>query len=99
MPRPARLAEEDVARRLAALPGWALERGKLHRTYAFRDFGEAFAFMTAVAQEAEALGHHPEWSNVYNRVAVDLTTHDAQGITHLDFELAARMERLAGGAR
>ncbi len=55
--------------------------------------------MTDVAREAEALGHHPEWFNVYNRVVVDLTTHDAAGITALDFELASRMERLAGAAR
>jgi 4a-hydroxytetrahydrobiopterin dehydratase len=97
--RPARLGEDDVARRLAALPGWSLEGGKLHRTYVFGDFAQAFGFMAEVAREAEALGHHPEWSNVYNRVVVDLTTHDAQGITPLDFELASRMERLAGAAR
>jgi 4a-hydroxytetrahydrobiopterin dehydratase len=99
VPRPAPLAEDEVGRRLAALPGWAVESGKLHRTYVFGDFEEAFGFMTAVAREAEALGHHPEWSNVYNRVVVDLTTHDAGGITPLDFELASRMERLAGAAR
>jgi 4a-hydroxytetrahydrobiopterin dehydratase len=98
VPRPARLAEDDVARRLAALPGWTLESGKLHRTYVFTDFEEAFGFMTAVAREAEALGHHPEWSNVYNRVVVDLSTHDAQGITALDFELASRMDRLGRSA-
>ncbi len=99
MPRPSRLTDQEVAERLAALPGWTLEGGKLHRSYAFADFVEAFRFMTEVAGEAEALGHHPEWSNVYNRVVVDLTTHDARGITGLDFELAARMERRAGAAR
>ena len=99
MPRPTRLPADDVARRLAALPPWTLENGKLRRTYVFADFRGAFAFMTAAAGEADALDHHPEWCNVYNRVVVDLVTHDAQGITELDFELAARMERLAGPAR
>jgi 4a-hydroxytetrahydrobiopterin dehydratase len=57
---------------------------------------EAFGFMTSAALEAERMNHHPEWFNVYNRVVVDLTTHDAGGITDLDFQLAARMEELAG---
>jgi 4a-hydroxytetrahydrobiopterin dehydratase len=69
--------------------------GKLHREVAFADFAQAFAFMTDVAREAEALQHHPEWFNVYNRVVIDLTTHDAGGITTLDFELARRAEDLA----
>jgi 4a-hydroxytetrahydrobiopterin dehydratase len=69
--------------------------GKLHRELAFADFAQAFAFMTDVAREAEALQHHPEWFNVYNRVVIDLTTHDAGGITTLDFELARRAEDLA----
>jgi 4a-hydroxytetrahydrobiopterin dehydratase len=70
--------------------------GKLHRELAFADFAQAFAFMTDVAREAEALQHHPEWFNVYNRVVIDLTTHDAGGITTLDFDLARRAEDLAG---
>jgi 4a-hydroxytetrahydrobiopterin dehydratase len=98
VPRPARLGDPEVRERLARLPGWTLEGGKLHRSYAFADFRQAFRFMTEVAREAEALDHHPEWSNVYNRVVVDLVTHDASGITALDFELASRMERLAGTA-
>ena len=93
---PARLADVDVAARLAALPGWSLEGGKLYKAFAFRDFVEAWGFMSAVALAAEAMGHHPEWSNVWNRVTVDLTTHDAGGVSALDFELAARMETLAG---
>ena len=95
MPRPARLGDTEVAARLAALPGWTVEAGKLHRAFAFRDFSEAWGFMTEVAREAEALGHHPEWLNIYSRVIVDLVTHDAGGITALDFELAARMQVLA----
>ncbi len=97
MVRPERLSQSEIARRLATLPGWtALDRG-LHRVFTFRDFVDAFAFMTAAAREAEALGHHPDWSNAYNRVTVDLITHDAGGITGLDFALAARLDALAAG--
>lgn len=96
MTRPARLDDGEIAARLRELPGWTLEGGKLHREWTFRDFVEAFAFMTGTALTAEALGHHPEWSNVWNRVTVDLATHDAGGITALDFDLAAAMQRLAG---
>ena len=95
MAAPARLTDAEIAARLTALPGWNLEHGKLHKPFAFRDFVEAWRFMSAVALVAEAMGHHPEWSNVWNRVVVDLTTHDAGGLTALDFDLAARMEQLA----
>ena len=96
MARPTKLAEADVTQRLAALPGWTLKAGKLHRELTFADFTQAFGFMTDVAREADALDHHPEWFNVYNRVVIDLATHDAGGITTLDFELARRAEDLAG---
>jgi len=96
MARPTKLPAAEVAQRLAALPGWSVKDGKLHRELTFADFAQAFSFMTDVAREAEALDHHPEWFNVYNRVTVDLTTHDAGGITALDFELARRAEDLAG---
>jgi len=95
MARPSKLPEAEIASRLAAVPGWSLKGGKLHRELAFADFAQAFAFMADVAREAEALQHHPEWFNVYNRVVVDLTTHDAGGVTTLDFELARRAEALA----
>ena len=95
MARPTRLADADVTQRLAALPGWTLKAGKLHRELTFADFTQAFAFMTDVAREADALDHHQEWFNVYNRVVIDLATHDAGGITTLDFELARRAEDLA----
>jgi len=81
---------------LDGLPGWCIEAGKLHREFRFGDFNEAFAFMTRVAMVAEQLGHHPEWFNVYSSVRVDLTTHDAGGVSELDFELAARMNAFAG---
>jgi 4a-hydroxytetrahydrobiopterin dehydratase len=74
---------------------WAVENGKLHREYVFRDFVEAFGFMTQVALLAERAAHHPEWFNVYNRVVVDLTTHEAKGITQRDFKLARGMEQIA----
>jgi 4a-hydroxytetrahydrobiopterin dehydratase len=95
MARPIKLADADVAARVKTLPGWSLEAGKLHKTFTFKDFVEAWSFMSAVALAAEAMGHHPEWSNVWNRVTVDLTTHDAGGITTLDFDLASRMEAAA----
>jgi 4a-hydroxytetrahydrobiopterin dehydratase len=96
MARPTKLGDADVTQRLAALPGWTLKAGKLHRELTFADFTQAFGFMTDVAREADALDHHPEWFNVYNRVVIDLATHDAGGITTLDFELARRAEDLAG---
>ena len=89
-----RLAPADIEERLQSLPDWALDQGKLYRHFAFSNFIEAFGFMSQVALLAETLNHHPEWSNVYNRVEVYLTTHDAGGITDLDFELAQRIESL-----
>ena len=96
MAAPTKLTDTEVAARLKALPGWTLVAGKLHKAFVFGDFVEAWGFMSAVALVAETMGHHPEWSNVWNRVTVDLTTHDAGGISALDFDLAARMETLAG---
>jgi len=94
--RPKALPPHAIAERLESdLPGWSLAGGKLHRAFRFPDFARAFAFMSAAALHAEKLDHHPEWSNVYDRVTVDLVTHDAQGVTELDFELAGRMSRLA----
>jgi 4a-hydroxytetrahydrobiopterin dehydratase len=88
-------ASLDALNAGAATP-WTLEGGKLHRAFQFADFVAAFRFMTGVALVAESMNHHPEWFNVYNRVVVDLRTHDADGITELDFALARRMESLAG---
>ena len=76
------------------LPGWSLVDGKLHRELVFSDFNAAFAFMTRVALIAEAMGHHPEWRNVWNRVAIDLTTHDTGGLSNLDQQLAQRINTL-----
>ena len=88
-------AERETA--LAALPGWIFdqERGGIARSFAFRDFSEAFAFMTRIALAAEQADHHPELSNVWNRVDILLTTHDAGGLTRKDVALAKRIEGFA----
>ena len=96
MTRPAKLSAAAAAARLSGLPGWTRQGEKLHRTFTFRDFSEAFGFMARVALFAEKLNHHPDWANVWNRVTVELTTHDAGGLTELDFRLAKEMNRLAG---
>jgi 4a-hydroxytetrahydrobiopterin dehydratase len=96
MTRPKKLSTAHSDARLSAVPGWARKKGKLHRAFTFRDFSEAFGFMARVALAAEKLNHHPDWANVWNRVTVDLSTHDAGGLTELDFRLAAEMNRLAG---
>jgi 4a-hydroxytetrahydrobiopterin dehydratase len=90
------LSESALAEAVAALPGWSVAGGKLHREFRFPDFVRAFGFMSSVALVAEARNHHPEWSNVYGRVVVDLTTHDAGGITDADVALARSMNELAG---
>lgn len=90
-----KLTSEQIETALSRLPGWRLAGGKLHREYAFKDFVHAFGFMAAAAVGIEARNHHPEWSNVWNRVTVDLTTHDAQGITQNDTALAEFLESIA----
>jgi 4a-hydroxytetrahydrobiopterin dehydratase len=97
MPRPPLLAEHDVKSRLAAHPAWTHTDGRLCREFLFPTFSEAFGFMARAALAAEKLDHHPDWTNVWNRVAVSLQTHDAGGVTDLDFRLAAEMDRIAGG--
>jgi 4a-hydroxytetrahydrobiopterin dehydratase len=92
---PAPLSASELEKAIADLPNWSLENKKLHRQFQFPSFVEAFGFMSSVALVAESMGHHPEWFNVYNRVTVDLTTHDAGGITNLDLDLAKKMEQLA----
>jgi 4a-hydroxytetrahydrobiopterin dehydratase len=89
-----KLSESDVRSALRGLSGWTVLDGKLHREYKFADFIHAFGFMTSAAIVAEAMGHHPEWFNVYNRLTVDLTTHDAGGISAKDLELAAKLDAL-----
>lgn len=89
------LSAEDLNRALQTLGGWTVQNGKLHRELSFGDFTEAFGFMTRVAFLAERLNHHPEWFNVYGRVVIDLTTHDAGGISPKDVEFARGVNALA----
>ena len=96
MARPPKLSPQEIESALAGLPGWSLANGKLHRELRFADFSAAFGFMTRVALAAEAADHHPDWSNVWNRVTIDLVTHDAGGITANDVALAKRISALAG---
>ena len=93
--RSVRLSQSGIAAALSKLPGWKLKAGKLHRDYKFVDFVAAFSFMTGAALIAQSLDHHPEWFNVWNKVRIDLATHDAGGVTALDVKLAHAMEELA----
>jgi 4a-hydroxytetrahydrobiopterin dehydratase len=95
MSRPQRLDDAVLSERLPRLDGWTLDDGKLTREFNFRDFNEAFGFMARAALIAERLDHHPEWFNVYATVRVQLTTHDAGGISDLDFTLAEAMNHIA----
>lgn len=90
------LTPSELETALASLDGWAVRDGKLHREFVFADFVEAFGFMTRAAIVAEKRNHHPEWFNVYHTVRVELTTHDAGGITERDVALARAMNELAG---
>lgn len=96
MPEARVLEAGVIERRLSSVKGWEVKGGKLHKEFAFGTFPEAFGFMTAVALVAEAMNHHPEWTNVFNRVSIDLATHSAGGITERDFALLERIETLAG---
>jgi 4a-hydroxytetrahydrobiopterin dehydratase len=89
------LSDAELAAALAALPGWTVQDGKLHRSFRFADFPAAIAFMVRVAFVAERLDHHPNWSNVYDRVEVTLWTHDVRGLTDRDVALATAMQAQA----
>jgi 4a-hydroxytetrahydrobiopterin dehydratase len=89
-----RLSDLEIGRALTGIPGWTYT-GKLHRQFTFPDFIQAFGFMATSALVIEKMNHHPEWSNVWNRVTIDLTTHDAGGVSARDFELARELERIA----
>ncbi len=89
------LSAETLSGALSALPAWHRDGDAIKAEFVFGDFAAAFAFMTDAAAEAERLNHHPEWSNVYNRVSVALTTHDAGGLTQSDLDLATAMSAAA----
>lgn len=90
-----KLSDSDLQSALARLPGWSISNDKLHREFQFPNFVHAFSFMTLASYGIEAMNHHPEWFNVYGKVVVDLTTHDAGGITDKDLKLALHLEEIA----
>ena len=90
----AKLSDDQIKEKLKELQGWQLVNGKLHKEFQFKDFNQAFGFMTRAAIHAEKMDHHPEWFNVYNKLKVDLMTHDAGGITENDVMLAKILNSL-----
>ena len=91
-----KLTDAQIQENLTQVDGWTIENGKLHKEFQFDNFVSAFGFMTQLALVAESLNHHPEWFNVYNRVTIDLTTHDAGGISDLDFQWAKQADAISG---
>ena len=89
-----KLSEAEIRTRVSAMQGWELAAGKLQKTFTFSSFVHAFGFMSSVALLAEAMNHHPDWSNVYSRVIIALNTHDVGGISDLDFILAKKIDEL-----
>ena len=98
MPRTKAATDGEIAASLAALPGWSkvAARSAITRSFKWADFNEAWGFMNRVALIAEKMDHHPEWSNVWNKVDITLSTHDAGGLSDLDFKLAAAIDKVAG---
>lgn len=90
-----KLTDTEIQNNLKKLDGWSVKNGKLHKEFKFENFVAAFGFMTQLALIAESMNHHPEWFNVYNRVTIDMMTHEADGITELDIEFAAHANKLA----
>ena len=90
-----RLSKDDIDEELKGLPGWSVVNEKLHKEFQFENFNQAFGFMTRAAMEIEKMNHHPEWFNIYNRITIELTTHDAGGITKNDVSLARILNSLA----
>ena len=92
----AKASEDEIRDAMSALPQWEIEGNGIERSFEFADFAQAWAFMGKVAQAAEEMNHHPEWSNVYNSFEIYLSTHDADGVTEKDFELAKIIDNLIG---
>ena len=92
-----KMSKHAIAAGLSKLNGWGMMKGKLHRMFEFKDFTHAFGFMTRVALAAEKMDHHPDWSNSWNKVTVDLCTHSAGGLTKNDFDLAGKIQQIFGG--
>ena len=89
-----KMNEKAIQEQLEKIEGWEYIEGALETTFEFKDFKETFSIMTRIAFECEALNHHPDWKNVYNTLNIRLNTHDADGVTHKDFDLAARIEKI-----
>jgi len=89
-----RLSESDIEEEVKKLSGWSVKNDKLHKEFQFDNFNQAFGFMTRAAMEIEKMNHHPEWFNVYNRITIELTTHDLGGITKNDVNLARILNSL-----
>ena len=89
-----KLSTKEIRTGLCHLDGWSLVKGNLHRTFEFKDFKQAFVFMKRVALAADRMDHHPNWSNVYNKVTINLSTHSAGGLTKNDFELAGKIQKI-----
>ena len=90
-----RLSQADIDKEIASLPGWSVVNEKLHKEFQFDSFNQAFGFMSRAAMEIEKMNHHPEWFNVYNKITIELTTHDAGGITRKDTDMARILNSLA----
>jgi 4a-hydroxytetrahydrobiopterin dehydratase len=90
-----KLSPQELESHLADLDGWTIKADKLHKEFKFASFIEAFGFMASLALVSESMGHHPEWFNVYNRITIDLTTHDSGGITQNDIDWARQANKLA----
>ncbi|MDB4991258.1 MAG: pterin-4-alpha-carbinolamine dehydratase [Myxococcaceae bacterium] len=91
----AKLTHDEITLRLTKCPSWTVQNGKLHHEFSFSSFVRAFGFLTEVAMLAERRDHHPEWSNVYGKVVIDLTTHECDGLSARDFELAMAIDELS----
>ena len=91
-----KLSKQEIAAGLSKLDGWSVAKGNLHRMFEFKDFMQAFGFMKRVALAADRMDHHPNWSNAYNKVTIDLSTHSVGGLTTNDFELAGKIQKIHG---
>lgn len=92
-----KLSESEIESEATKIPGWKLVNGKLNKSFEFKNFIEAFGFMAKVAMQAEKMNHHPEWFNVYNKVKIDLVTHDVNGISNYDIRLANAINKIQSG--
>jgi 4a-hydroxytetrahydrobiopterin dehydratase len=91
-----KLSKQEIGEGLSKLHGWSVVKGNLHRVFEFKDFTQAFGFMKRVALAADRMEHHPDWSNVYNKVTINLSTHSAGGLTKDDLELANKIQNIHG---